>query len=507
MTRLGKWARVAAIATLALLPFASAQIAQGPNVSAALAAMNPQDRANASALLTACADHFTRLGQLEAGRPEWSGRSADAIVDYYASNQRFSSVAFVRDISTLEAMANDTRQVISHGGWLPIDATKLDIDLCLRNARIAQIRDGGVKATGTAASQWLQMVRRDPDYRFVGSEPYPQMEADLQYMANRCDSQITGMAKADPTRWASSLQSPVSDKQMMWGTTDESFLIADIWQNVRNGTMTKQEYVDVMTSFRHQLEEDVRRSPDPVYVAISAARICFREAGFQRLGIQTSNTPASPAAPQKPAPAATPAPAPAPAAVASNAGAYGPRARAALDSVLAPGAPKAKPNAPKLDYSAVADGGPITEQTKKDDDAARQAFDKTKQRKLHNRENDATDCVRVEPTGVRQEWGMEGRYRIVNTCGYPIEASWCANSEECGAGRGNTWKIPANGKWPIFFADPTNPEIGVGACRTGAQAKPLPSDAAIAAAGGVNTSHLQPAPQPGVGAMQNHRCE
>lgn len=188
-------------------------------------------------------------------------------------------------------------------------------------------------------------------------------------------------------------------------------------------------------------------------------------------------------------------------------GAFGPRTKAALDALLAPGVPKAKPNAPTLDYFAVEHGGPVSQQSKLDNVKAQQDFDKTKTRKLHNRENDATDCIKVEPTGVREEWGMEGKFRLRNICSYPVEASWCANAAECTTGRGNTWKIPASKTWPIFFADPASPYVGVGACRTGADAKPLPSDAAIAAAGGVNVSHKPPAPAPGVQTMPNHRCE
>ena len=30
---------------------------------------------------------------------------------------------------------------------------------------------------------------------------------------------------------------------------------------------------------------------------------------------------------------------------------------------------------------------------------------------IHNRANDATACIRVEPTGAQMEWGIEGRYR------------------------------------------------------------------------------------------------
>ncbi len=105
---------------------------------------------------------------------------------------------------------------------------------------------------------------------------------------------------------------------------------------------------------------------------------------------------------------------------------------------------------------------------------------------------------------MRQEWGIEGRYRLVNTCGYPVEASWCANKTECDTGRGNLWSILPNNSWPIFFA---GAEIKVGGCKAGDAKQPLPSDADIAQAGGINESHQQPMPYPGVSVMPGHRCE
>lgn len=180
----------------------------------------------------------------------------------------------------------------------------------------------------------------------------------------------------------------------------------------------------------------------------------------------------------------------------------------ALDDLFKPGAPPATSPRPPIDYSLLYQGKPATDQARQDLAAGQQAYDQSKQRKMHNRLNDATACLKVEPTGARQEWGIEGRYRLVNTCGYPVEASWCANKTECDTGRGNLWTIPPNNNWPIFFAGAGGPlDIKVGGCKAGDAKQPLPSDAEIAQAGGINESHQQPTPYPGVSVMPSHRCE
>jgi hypothetical protein len=128
-------------------------------------------------------------------------------------------------------------------------------------------------------------------------------------------------------------------------------------------------------------------------------------------------------------------------------------------------------------------------------------------RRLHNAANDVTQCLQVIPTRVRREWGTSARFRLANRCGFPVEASWCANARECGAGHGNLWTIRANSDYPIFFADPDAPYIRVGGCRTRADRVPLPSDAAINRQGGIDTRHNDPPAAPGVGIMQGHVCE
>ncbi len=138
------------------------------------------------------------------------------------------------------------------------------------------------------------------------------------------------------------------------------------------------------------------------------------------------------------------------------------------------------------------------------DEAARS--DGGRSRLVHNRANDATACIRVEPTGVQQEWGIEGRYRLRNTCGYPISASWCANGAECALGRGNLWTIRAGGEWPIFFADPTRPHIQVGACKAGEARQPPLGQQNVEQAGFSEDRDL-PAPAPGVSLLMNHRCD
>jgi len=185
----------------------------------------------------------------------------------------------------------------------------------------------------------------------------------------------------------------------------------------------------------------------------------------------------------------------------------GPETQKALAGILAPNARSGQSFYDQTDFTAWAEGRPSNPASKKDQAAASTNYTATKTRKLHNRLNDVTPCLAVDPTGVREEWGMEGRFRIRNTCSFPVEASWCANKKECESGRGSLWKLPPKGTWPIFFADVANPVIGIGGCRTEEDRRPLPSDAAIAAAGGINTSHKQPMPYPGVSAMPNHRCD
>lgn len=179
----------------------------------------------------------------------------------------------------------------------------------------------------------------------------------------------------------------------------------------------------------------------------------------------------------------------------------------ALDALLRPGAPSASSPRPEIDYASLKKGGPASRQSQQDATAAKEAFAKAKQRLVHNRENDATPCVKVEPTGVRAEWGMEGRFRIRNTCDFPIEASWCANTDECSRGAGSTWTLKPYGEWPIFFAETGYTRIEVGACRAGDAKFPPRSTEEIARAGGLNEQHLQPMPYPGLSTMPGHRCE
>lgn len=221
------------------------------------------------------------------------------------------------------------------------------------------------------------------------------------------------------------------------------------------------------------------------------------------------------------APSAAPTPAastPAPAATATGntLGAYvlpypdstlGPETQKALSGIMAPEARSGRSFYDQTDFTALAEGRPSNPASKKDQAAANANYNATKTRKLHNRLNDVTPCLAVDPTGVREEWGMEGRFRIRNTCSFPVEASWCANKKECESGHGSLWKLPPKATWPIFFADVANPMIGIGGCRTDETKRPLPSDAAINAAGGINTSHKQPMPYPGVAIMPGHRCD
>ncbi len=127
--------------------------------------------------------------------------------------------------------------------------------------------------------------------------------------------------------------------------------------------------------------------------------------------------------------------------------------------------------------------------------------------KVHNNANDATQCMKVEKTGARAEWGIQGRMRLVNTCAYRVEVSWCANVAECTSGHGNLWTVDGGADWPIFFTDPANPMVRIAACKVGGDRQPLPSDAALARSGGINARHNDPQPTLGVGRMLGHVCE
>jgi hypothetical protein len=142
--------------------------------------------------------------------------------------------------------------------------------------------------------------------------------------------------------------------------------------------------------------------------------------------------------------------------------------------------------------------------------AARRAFNdvsELKKTKIHNNANDATQCLKVEPTSVRSEWGIQGRFRLINTCNFPVEASWCANELECTSGHGNLWTLRGGTDWPIFFASLTSPMIRVGACKALWAKQPFPSEAALARTGGINARHNYPPSAPGVGRMTGHLCE
>ncbi|ALL14304.1 hypothetical protein [Caulobacter henricii] len=206
----------------------------------------------------------------------------------------------------------------------------------------------------------------------------------------------------------------------------------------------------------------------------------------------------------------TPAPPPPPPPPPSYFGYNSAETQALIDQLLKPQGPSAAvgmSSRPMVDLAALAAGGPASESSKRDDAAARQAYQAGKTRKLHNSLNDATACLRVQPTGVRTEWGIEGRYRLINTCDYPVSASWCANTRECELKRGNLWTIRPRGGYPIYFADLANPQIQIGGCREGDGKRPLPSDADLSRQGGVSEARAQPIPAVGVSLLPSHRCD
>ena len=98
---------------------------------------------------------------------------------------------------------------------------------------------------------------------------------------------------------------------------------------------------------------------------------------------------------------------------------------------------------------------------------------------------------------------MDSKQIITNTCSYPVEVAWCANVRECNGPGGNLWTIGAGRGYPIFFSDEANPYIEISACRTGANAKPLPGPY-----GSFSEDHLPPHPAsaPAVHVMTKHIC-
>jgi hypothetical protein len=127
---------------------------------------------------------------------------------------------------------------------------------------------------------------------------------------------------------------------------------------------------------------------------------------------------------------------------------------------------------------------------------------------VNNHADDATDCLSVVKTGTKVEWGTSGKFKLINTCSYPVEAAWCANTKACEGHAGNLWTIGAGRDYPIFFADESAPDIRVGACRVQSQRTSKVDVVADGrGAGQIDTSHKPPQPAPGVSIMQDHSCD
>ncbi|MFT3725240.1 MAG: hypothetical protein QM773_16845 [Hyphomonadaceae bacterium] len=480
----------------------------GPMTQAALDKMTPTDRANALDLLQTCGDLFEQTIDARRAEAQPGSQMPDRAQQRDTQNHYIATFGPGWDLKALEnslaANNEDLRRGAESNGWVlrPGDIAAKRSTICLTSRRIEQVE--GAAASSVAA------VGIGPETTKKLAQMNAEDRRDNAEILQRCSQAFENYgqaAKSSPTL----AHLPAN-------------YMPDMWAAQRIPLMSGATAAQVQNLIQvHQADMGIWKHPEDI--AREKAFRCMADARLSQIFARGQTSVATPATSAS-MPTMTELLMKSPDEIrrladeserleaqrlgkpgAYGDGAYGPRAKAALDALLAPGAPKAKPNAPMLDYAAVEDGGPVSEQSRRDNAKAQQDFEKTKSRKLHNRENDATDCIKVEPTGVREEWGMEGRFRLRNTCSYPVEASWCANAAECSTGRGNTWKIPASKTWPIFFADPSNPQIGIGACRTGADAKPLASDAAIAVAGGVNTSHKQPTPAPGVSVMPSHQCE
>jgi hypothetical protein len=153
-----------------------------------------------------------------------------------------------------------------------------------------------------------------------------------------------------------------------------------------------------------------------------------------------------------------------------------------------------------------------TPQTARVDTSASEAnfrdWQKNRSHSVNNHADDATDCLSVVKTGTKVEWGTNGKFKLINTCSYPVEAAWCANTKDCESHVGNLWTIGAGRDYPIFFADESAPDIRVGACRIQSQRTSKVDVVADGrGAGQIDTSHKPPQPAPGVSIMQDHTCD
>jgi hypothetical protein len=160
------------------------------------------------------------------------------------------------------------------------------------------------------------------------------------------------------------------------------------------------------------------------------------------------------------------------------------------------------------------DGGSASSspQTARVDTSASEAnfrdWQKNRSHSVNNHADDATDCLSVVKTGTKVEWGTNGKFKLINTCSYPVEAAWCANTKDCESHVGNLWTIGAGRDYPIFFADESAPDIRVGACRIQSQRTSKVDVVADGrGAGQIDTSHKPPQPAPGVSIMQDHSCD
>jgi hypothetical protein len=158
------------------------------------------------------------------------------------------------------------------------------------------------------------------------------------------------------------------------------------------------------------------------------------------------------------------------------------------------------------------DGSASSPQTARVDTSASEAnfrnWQKSRSHNVNNHADDATDCLSVVKTGTKVEWGTSGKFKLINTCSYPVEAAWCANTKACEGHAGNLWTIGAGRDYPIFFADESAPDIRVGACRVQSQRTSKVDVVADGrGAGQIDTSHKPPQPAPGVSIMQDHSCD
>lgn len=471
----------------------------GPLAQKALDEMAPADRKNALELLTACAPLYEQGIDARRAESAQGAQMPDRAMQSEQGNHYVATFGSGWDLQSLKnslaAQNEDIRKGVLSNGWVmtPADFVTKRSTICLTSKRIEQIE--GVTTSSVAA------VGIGPETTKRLAQMSAADRRDNVDMLQKCSQALTklGQTAKPDSKYAHLPENFLPDS---WAAQLLPFMKDATVAQIQNAAQAHQAEIGVVWTH-------------PIDLAREHAWMCMADVRIGQLGGQPTGaasagvTPAPSSAATPPAVQRSPEEMMRLAAEQQRQDAVrqlGKPTADALNELLRPGAPAATSPRPPIDYNATYSGEPATEQSRADRKVAQQDYAKSKQRKVHNSENDATSCIKIAQTGVRREWGIEGHFRLTNTCSYPISASWCSTTEECEGGRGNLWKIAPGSSWPVYGADPNFPDIRVGGCKEGDAKKPLRSDAELARSG-FSEAHQQPIPTPGVSAMRNHRCE